>query len=151
MDSRVGYSRPKVRMEAEVDGKTVVFEGTARNAEIAHEANFEDVNSFYGSSVFKTSDTTTVTAEFDDYTVVVKEPIVATVVHTASILAEDRTVEAYERARRLAGAPKRAKMRVGDFQNYGGGELVLENLDEPNPIQVEFRWKEEVRSDRAAE
>lgn len=141
----MGYSSPKVRMEAEVDGKTVVFEGTAREAEISHEVGYESVDSYYGSSIFRESDTTTVTATFDTYNVTVKEKVVATVVHTASILADDRTVEAYERARRLAGAPKSAKMRVGDFQNYGGGELVLENLDEPNPIQVEFRWREEVR------
>jgi hypothetical protein len=66
-----------------------------------------------------------------------------TVKRRCSIMALDRTAAAIERARKTVGAPEKAKFRFGDYYSMNG-ELVVENVEEPNPIQVEFYWNEEV-------
>lgn len=112
-----------------------------------------------GSFVVETDDTIYFTDKFyrndeekflrfdvDEYTLQVDD-IKGVVVHrTARIEAADRTVEALEKARRLAGAPTKAKFRIESFyvgQNeLGQNKLVIENIDEPSPVMVEFYWKE---------
>ena len=152
MNSHGHLPNPKIRVEYELDGKTCVFEGTARFATLETEHNYDNVHSdqlLDSARIFKNSTTTTLTTELvDGWNVTVKEPVEKEVFHTATVEADDRTVEAIERARVLAGAPSNAKIRVGNAMNYyGSGELVVENLDEPNPIQVEFRWREGARGD----
>jgi len=69
---------------------------------------------------------------------------VKTVLRTARVEATDRTAAAIEAARVACGAPTGAKFKLERDARFREYELVIEDLDSPNPIAVEFRWQEEV-------
>ena len=64
--------------------------------------------------------------------------------YTASILADDRTTAALTQARKRCGAPKKAKMKIFEHFRSPDYGLTVVAWDEPNPVQVEFYWEEEL-------
>lgn len=65
------------------------------------------------------------------------------VLRTAEIQASDHTVEAYERARVQAGAPLDAKLSIA-WEYFADADAVVEDLINPKPVVLVFRWEEEV-------
>ena len=129
------------------DGKSYELTGDVEKVVIVCEEAFEEYNTYTGKKVlwgdkeywlkFKIKDDPTGSIAYK----IQMETV--TVSRSARILADDRTAAAYEAARVRCGAPEKAKMRL-DHSFSSKPELTVENLDEPNPIMVEFYWKEEV-------
>lgn len=129
-----------------VNGDEVFLEATAPSIQIDSEVNYEEVNFVLDSpKLFRDSTTTTLNANLNDgWKYTIRKTLGQEVRRTASVLASDRTVEAFEAARVAVGAPKKAKIRAGGIEYGLGRELVVEDLDAPSPIMVEFVWKEKV-------
>lgn len=137
-----------IRVEYELEGKEVVFEGTARQVHMDSEHNYETVRSERFIEIdkfYNTAFTTTLSAELlDGWKVTVKEPVEVEVKMQARLDVPDRTVDDFERARVQVGAPKKAKMRF--LPNLArNDEGIVINLDEPQPGTVEFVWTKKVR------
>lgn len=147
MNSEYITQEAEIEIRTKLGDKKVVFTATAPSVEINSEVSYDGSETFYdldSAKLFRDSTFTTLSAQLNDgWKYVVREKVPVIVHRTASVLAADRTVEAFEQARKRAGAPKSAKISVGDYMRMSN-ELVVENLDEPRPVNVEFRWKEEV-------
>lgn len=141
-------SNTTVTVVTETDDATTTLTGTLLDVEIFTENAYE----YFGrSNCFARSNTRHfIKGEFvDEYQIKVdkkspeKPRELTTVIRTAVVEARDRTSVAFEEARKLVGAPGNAKIRVGStWQNPG--EFVIEDLNNPSPVQVEFRWKDKV-------
>lgn len=147
MNSEYITQEAEIEVRTKLGDKEVVFKATAPSVEINSEVSYDGTETFYSvdsAKLFRDSTFTTLTAQLNDgWKYTVREKTMVIVNRTASVLAADRTVEAFEQARKRAGAPKSAKISVGDYMRLSN-ELVIENLDEKHPVTVEFRWKEEV-------
>lgn len=148
MDSQASIPNVDIRMVYELEGKEVVFEGTARWVEVSTQHNYEDINSVYSHAVSRLYDTTSTSelkAELvDGWKITTKEPVIREVSMQARVDVEDRTVDDFERARVQVGAPKNAKMRF--LPNLARNEEgIVIGLDTPQPGTVEFVWKKKVR------
>lgn len=143
MTHRLNLEGGRVVVTGNADGYPVTLEGNIKNVTIKAERDCEH-NGW--DRKFFLSDRTNYFLEFDTdnengtaYTL--KVPTVQ-VLRTATVQAADRTVEALEKAREAVGAPKNARVRMGNIMKNEG--LVI--VDEPTPIEVEFRWTENVRT-----
>lgn len=143
MTHRLNLENGRVVVTGNADGYPVTLEGNIKNVTIKAERDCE-YNGW--DRKFFLSDRTNYFLEFDTdnengtaYTL--KVPTVQ-VLRTATVQAADRTVEALEKAREAVGAPKNARVRMGNIMKNEG--LVI--VDEPTPIEVEFRWTENVRT-----
>lgn len=137
-----------IRMEYTLDGKEVVFEGTARFIEMDTQVEYDDVRSLYSQDVisrYASASSTKLTAELiDGWKVTVSEPVEVEINMQARLDVLDRTVDEFEKARVQCGAPKKAKMRFLPNLARNDEGIVL-NLDTPQPGTVEFVWKKKVR------
>jgi hypothetical protein len=142
MSHRVNLENGKVTVTGDADGHPVVLEGNIKDVSLNVERDFDDVD--FDSLRYSLLSRERYSLEFQRndegvaYTIKYK-PI--TVTHSARVEATDRTVEAFEKAREQAGAPKNAKVRVGDFQSLSN-ELTVTPLAKAQPIMVEFTWEE---------
>jgi hypothetical protein len=142
MTHKVNLEDGKVTITGNAGGHPVTLEGKVKNVSLNVETTYNDFDD-YGRRLSLSRDERYF-LEFDAidgiaYTIKTEPKVV--IHHTARIEAVDRTVEAFEKARKQAGAPKNAKVRVGEIQSLSN-ELTVTPLAKAQPIMVEFTWEE---------
>lgn len=143
--SRVNLEGAELTLTGNADGQNITLTGKVKNVRLNVDHGYEHYRPFYGIDKI-VRDTSRYSIEFDrdDEGVAYKMQVKGIdVTRTARIEASDRTAEAIEKARVRAGAPEKAKFRINDFGRMTD-ELVIEYLDKPSPVMVEFYWKETV-------
>lgn len=125
----------------QVDGKTIEIDGDVKDIELA----VDQFESIYDWRTRRTDTSAYLTFKPDEHGVQltwrVHENKGTEVTHRATIVATDRTVAAFEKARKRVGAPKDAKIRVGNFMRDDAYAAVEGS---PQAIEIEFIWKETV-------
>lgn len=126
------------------DGSEWRLIGNANLISISNDVEFETVCDSMSAIKYPVTQSFTLTAELspEGYKIITGQPMPKRKVErTVRTTAFDSTVSEIEAARVAAGVPEDAKVFLTrSFRD----ELVGPNLDNPEPIEVEFRWKEEV-------
>lgn len=126
----------------DVDGKTIEIEGDVRDIDLTIETSYDKIDSLYDYRVTRTDTSahmTFVPNENDTrFTIRTVGHAGTEVTHRASIVATDRTVAAFEKARKQVGAPKDAKIRMNR-----DSELSPTTAG-PVAVEIEFIWTETV-------
>lgn len=141
MTHQVDLEDGKVTVTGNAGGHPITLEGKIKNCTLKVERSRDDSEYFGRPFLFVNNERYFLEFDVVDGTAyTIKTAPRVAVERTARIEAVDRTVEALEKARGQAGAPKNARFTLSRMLDRTA-EL---QVGKPTPIVVEFYWSEHV-------